>query len=77
ASAVDAPKQFVNLSIVALAENGDQQNRTARVNPVDNAIFAAIDPGKINRMFKSIATRAELDPKEISAHSTRIGAAQD
>jgi len=28
-------------------------------------------------VFKSIATRAELDPKQISGHSTRIGAAQD
>ena len=28
-------------------------------------------------MFKSIATRGELDPKEITGHSTRIGDAQD
>ena len=32
-----------------------------------------MDPGQINRLFKSIATRAELDPKDISGHSTRIG----
>lgn len=42
-----------------------------------NRLNPAMDPGQINRVFKSIATRARLDPKEISGHSTRIGAAQD
>ena len=29
------------------------------------------------RVFKSIAVKADLDPNQISGHSTRIGAAQD
>ena len=37
----------------------------------------AMDPGQISRLFKSIAIKADLAPKEISCHSTRIGAAQD
>ena len=37
----------------------------------------AMDPGQISRVFKSIAVKSDLDPKEISGHSTRIGAAQD
>ena len=37
----------------------------------------AMDPGQISRLFKSIAIKADLDPKEISGHSARIGAAQD
>lgn len=35
-----------------------------------------MNPGQISRVFKSIAVKAELDSKEISDHSTRIGAAQ-
>ncbi|MDB2531606.1 tyrosine-type recombinase/integrase [Alphaproteobacteria bacterium] len=37
----------------------------------------SMDPGQISRMFKSLAVKAKLDPKQISGHSTRIGAAQD
>ena len=37
----------------------------------------AMDPGQISRIFKSLAAKAKLAPKEISGHSTRIGAAQD
>ena len=36
-----------------------------------------MDPGQISRVFKSLAVKAELDPTQISGHSTRIGAAQD
>jgi site-specific recombinase XerD len=37
----------------------------------------AMDPGQISRVFKSIAVKADFEPKQISGHSTRIGAAQD
>lgn len=37
----------------------------------------AMDPGQISRVFKSVAVKADLEPKQISGHSTRIGAAQD
>ena len=36
-----------------------------------------MDPGQISRVFKSITVTAGLDPRQISGHSTRIGAAQD
>ena len=36
-----------------------------------------MDPGQISRVFKSIAVTASLDPRQISGHSTRVGAAQD
>ena len=36
-----------------------------------------MDPGQISRVFKSLTVKAELDPKQISGHSTRIGSAQD
>ena len=42
-----------------------------------NRLNLTMDPGQISRLFKSIAFEADLDPKEISGHSTRIGAAQD
>ena len=42
-----------------------------------NRLNPAMDPGQISRVFKSLAVKADLDPKEISGHSTRIGAAQD
>jgi site-specific recombinase XerD len=42
-----------------------------------NRLNSAMDPGQISRLFKSIAVKSDLDPKEISGHSTRIGAAQD
>ena len=42
-----------------------------------NRLNLAMDPGQISRLFKSLAVKADLDPKEISGHSTRIGAAQD
>ena len=41
-----------------------------------NRLNLTLDPGQINRMFKSLAVKADLDPKEISG-LTRIGAAQD
>jgi site-specific recombinase XerD len=37
----------------------------------------AMDPGQISRVFKSLAVKADLNSKQISGHSTRIGAAQD
>ena len=37
----------------------------------------SMDPGQISRVFKSLAVKAKLDPKQISGHSTRIGAARD
>lgn len=42
-----------------------------------NQLNQAMDPGQISRIFKSLAVKADLDPKQISGHSTRIGAAQD
>ena len=42
-----------------------------------NRLNLAMDPGQISRVFKSIAVKADLDPKQISGHTTRIGAAQD
>jgi len=42
-----------------------------------NRLNPAMDPGQISRVFKSLAVKAKLDPKQISGHSTRIGAAQD
>ena len=44
--------------------NGKQRNQS-------------MDPGQISRVFNSLAVKADLDPKQISGHSTRIGAAQD
>ena len=42
-----------------------------------NQLNQSMDPGQISRVFKSLAVKAKLDPKQISGHSTRIGAAQD
>ncbi len=42
-----------------------------------NRLNPAMDPGQISRVVKSLAGKAKLDPKQISGHSTRIGAAQD
>jgi len=42
-----------------------------------NRLNLAMDPGQISRVFKSLALKADLDPKQISGHSTRIGASQD
>jgi site-specific recombinase XerD len=42
-----------------------------------NRLNLAMDPGQISRVFKSLAVKADLDSKQISGHSTRIGAAQD
>ena len=42
-----------------------------------NRLNPAMDPGQISRVFKLLAVKAKLDPKQISGHSTRIGAAQD
>ena len=37
----------------------------------------SLDPGQVARIFKSLAKRAQINPKRVSGHSTRIGAAQD
>ena len=42
-----------------------------------NRLNPAMDPGQIRRVFKLLAVKAKLDPKQISGRSTRIGAAQD
>ncbi len=42
-----------------------------------NRLNLTMDPGQISRIFKSLAVKADFDPKQISGHSTRIGAAQD
>jgi len=44
---------------------------------VGSRINEHMDPGQINRVFKSLTLKAGLDPMQISGHSTRIGAAQD
>lgn len=36
-----------------------------------------MEPGQISRVFESLAIKADIEPKQISGHSTRIGAAQD
>lgn len=36
-----------------------------------------MDRGQISRVFKSLAVTADLDPRQISGHSTRVGAAQN
>jgi hypothetical protein len=36
-----------------------------------------MDPGQISRVFRSIAVTNGLDPRQISGHSTRVGAVQD
>ena len=40
-------------------------------------LHEGVDPGQISRVFKSIAVTTGLDPRRISGHSTRVGAAQD
>ena len=42
-----------------------------------NRLNPATDPGQISRVFKLLAVKAKLNQKQISGHSTRIGAAQD
>jgi len=44
---------------------------------VGDRINESMYPGQINRVFKSLALKAGLNPANISGHSTRIGAAQD
>ena len=34
-------------------------------------------PRQVNRIFKSIAVKTELDTKQINGHSTRIGTARN
>ena len=41
---MEVPKQFAKLSVVALAENGIQQNLTAWLNPRVDAKRATIKP---------------------------------
>lgn len=42
-----------------------------------DSINQSLDSGQVARIFKSIAKRAQIDPRNVSGHSTRIGAAQD
>ena len=42
-----------------------------------DSINKSLDPGQVARIFKSLAKQAQINPKRVSGHSTRIGAAQD
>ena len=42
-----------------------------------DSINDSLDPGQVARIFKSLAKQAQINPKRVSGHSTRIGAAQD
>ena len=42
-----------------------------------DSINDSLDPGQVARIFKSLAKQAQMNPKSVSGHSTRIGAAQD
>ena len=42
-----------------------------------DSINDSLDPGQVARIFKSLAQQAQINPKSVSGHSTRIGAAQD
>ena len=42
-----------------------------------DSINQSLDPGQVARIFKSLARQAQINPKSISGHSTRVGAAQD
>ena len=42
-----------------------------------DSINETLDPGQVARIFKSLAKQAQINPKRVSGHSTRIGAAQD
>ena len=42
-----------------------------------DSINNSLDLGQVARIFKSLAKQAQIDPKNVSGHSTRIGAAQD
>ena len=42
-----------------------------------DSINDSLDPGQVARVFKSLARKAQINPKSVSGHSTRIGAAQD
>ena len=42
-----------------------------------DSINQSLDPGQVARVFKSLAKQAQINPKSVSGHSTRIGAAQD
>ena len=42
-----------------------------------NRLNLAMDPGQISRLPKPIAVETDFHSKQISRHSTRIGAAQD
>ena len=37
----------------------------------------SLDAGQVSRIFKRLASRADIKAQDISGHSTRIGAAQD
>ena len=43
----------------------------------DNTILESMHKDRVARIFKKIAGRSELSSEGISAHSTRVGAAQD
>ena len=36
-----------------------------------------MDPGQISPVFRSLAVKGNLDPKELSEHSKRVGSAKD
>ena len=42
-----------------------------------DSINESLDPGQVARIFKSLAKQAQINPRSVSGHSTRIGAAQD
>ena len=42
-----------------------------------NRLNQAMDLGQISRVFKPLAAKSNLNPRQISGHSTRTGAAQD
>ena len=63
ASAVKAPKQFANLSIVTLAESGKQQNIAACIGPVDEAILVDFKP---ETLFETFHLTAVAWPRLIS-----------
>ena len=42
-----------------------------------DSINESLYPGQVARIFKSLAKQAHINPKSVSGHSTRIGAARD
>jgi len=52
---VELPKQFTKLSVVALAENGNQQHITACIDPVGGATRSAVKPKVLAATYQWIA----------------------